>query len=172
MRTRYLLLLSVLIACSPADGGGGTGAEEQDAALATIVVVRHAEKGAGEDPGLTHVGRERATRLRDRLAEAQVTAVYSTATRRTQATAQPTADHHGLPVELYEPNDPQMIQALRATAIGNTVLVVGHSNTVPELVSKLVPRTTVPLIEEDDFGNLYCITLREGRQPRLRQLRY
>ena len=166
-----LLLLLFLAACSPSDGSGAT-AGESTAAVATVIVVRHAEKAAGEDPELTAAGQERATRLRDRLAEARVTAVYSTDTRRTQATARPTADHHGLPVQLYAPDDTEFLKTLRATSSGQTVLVVGHSNTVPALVSRLVPRTPIAPIGEEDFGNLYRITLREGREGRMRQLRY
>ena len=166
-----LLLLLFLAACSPSDGSGAAGGEST-AAVATVVVVRHAEKAAGEDPELTAAGQERAIRLRDRLAEARVTAAYSTDTRRTRATARPTADHHGLPVRLYAPDDNEFVKILRATPSGQTVLVVGHSNTVPALVSRLVPRTTIAPIGEADFGNLYRITLREGREDRVRQLRY
>ena len=170
--TYYLLpFLLLFFGCSDSSGTD-TDPAEDPTTVATIILVRHAEKAAGDDPPLTPAGTARAERLRERLTRQNVTAVYSTDTRRTQATATPTAADHGLEVRSYDAGSSDLATTLREAAPGQTILVVGHSNTIPALLVALVPETSAPTISEDDFGNLYRVTLAPGRAPRLRQLRY
>jgi phosphohistidine phosphatase SixA len=101
-----------------------------------IYIVRHAEKASeGKDPGLTPRGQDRARNIAAILEKAGVTHVFSTATARTQATAQPLAERRHLPVELYDPAAPQALVD-KVRALDGAVVVIGHSNTVPELVRR------------------------------------
>jgi phosphohistidine phosphatase SixA len=108
-----------------------------------VVVVRHAEKAAepARDPGLTDAGVARAAALDSLLADAKVTAILVTPYRRNRETAALVARRHGI--------EPTVIPitggiaayaeavAAEARRVGGTVLVVGHSNTLDEVVAAL-----------------------------------
>lgn len=127
-----------------------------------FVVVRHAEKalGAGDDPPLTASGRARAEAVAQALGDATVVAVYSTAYARTQQTAAPTASMHGLPVTTYDAREPAGAFAarLRAAHDRGTVLVVGHSNTVPAIAAALCG-CDVPPMDETEYDRQLVVTV-------------
>src|SRR5687768_7362031 len=105
----------------------------------TFVVVRHAEKvGDGSrDPPLTVAGIARARGLAAALHDEPVAAIYATPYLRTRQTAAPTATDHRLAVIPYPADQPAAVLAaqLRSRHNTGTVLVVGHSNTVPGIVA-------------------------------------
>ena len=123
----------------------------------TIYLTRHAEKAAtGTDPALTPEGQVRATNIAATLKDAQVKHVYSTSYQRTQQTAQPLATYLGLPVKSYDPSQlAAFAQQLRA--LPENVLVVGHSDTTPELVRQLGGEPG-SAIAETEFDRLYQLT--------------
>jgi broad specificity phosphatase PhoE len=131
-------------------------------ATPTFVLVRHAEKATDDpkDPSLSDIGRARAARLAASFTGVPVVAVYATGYRRTQATAQPTAEAHGLPVRTYDAGVPADAFAaeLRAAHVAGTVLVVGHSNTVPAIASALC-RCAVAPMREDEFDRRITIRI-------------
>jgi broad specificity phosphatase PhoE len=112
----------------------------QDASL-TLIVVRHAEKmsSTDADPPLSAEGLKRAEALALALRDYPVVAVYATPFRRTQTTAAPTALRFGVPVQSYDAKlaTTEFADTLRAQHSSGAVLVVGHSNTVPQIVSVL-----------------------------------
>lgn len=133
---------------------------DADAPDATIYVLRHAEKEAGGDPALNAAGRERAGRLTRQFAGVPLQAVYSTDYRRTRETAAGVAADHDLTVQIYEAGDLRgLVKTLRAR--GETALVVGHSNTVPETV-QLLGGPYEPMMEEQ-YDRLYSVDLRTNR---------
>lgn len=104
------------------------------AAKAPLVLyaVRHAEKADdGRDPELTAEGKARAEALARTLQHVKLDAVYSTDTQRTRSTAARAAAAHGIEIQSYAPGG--LAKALAGA--GGTVLVVGHSNTVPALLA-------------------------------------
>ena len=106
----------------------------------TFIVVRHAEKiDASRDPGLSATGQARAQALAGLLAGEPLAAAYATEFQRTQQTALPSAEAHHLAVTRYPAGSPAIAFAdqLRATHPRASVLVVGHSNTVPAIVAAL-----------------------------------
>jgi broad specificity phosphatase PhoE len=119
-----------------------------------IYLVRHAEKAAlGKDPELTPQGQTRARNIAAILHRAGVTAIFSTPTARTQQTAAPLAQRTGLAVQLYDPLAPlALVEKVRS--LTGAVVVIGHSNTLPELVRLLggAPGTD---IADDEFDRLY-----------------
>ncbi|MBB1061414.1 phosphoglycerate mutase family protein [Marilutibacter spongiae] len=138
-----------------------------------FVVVRHAEKlparsDADTDPALTAAGLVRADRLARSLRDADVVAVYATAYRRTQQTAAPTAAAHGLTVLPYEARVPaaDFARQLRGRHPGGTVLVVGHSNTVPGIVAALCG-CPVPPMSEAEYDHRYYVEFDAGGTPRM-----
>lgn len=127
-----------------------------------FVIVRHAEKlgGTGPDPALSGAGHARAAALARVLADAPLVAVYSTAYARTRQTATPAADAHGLPVTTYDPREPADALARRLLAAhgDGTVLVVGHSNTVPAIASALCG-CDVAAMEETEYDRRVVVTV-------------
>lgn len=145
------------------EGNGG------DATITTFILVRHAEKAADDprDPALTPAGLQRAERLARLLADRPLAAVYATDYRRTRQTAQPAASRHGLDVTVYDAAQPphEFAQGLRRRHRGETVLVVGHSNTIPGIVSQLCECSVDPL-DESEYGDLFEV---RSRFPVLRR---
>lgn len=143
-----LLLVIVFVLAGCATPRSATGAD-----ALTFVVVRHAEKATDdpEDPRLTEAGRQRAQRLAGLLADAPVVAVYATEFRRTRETGQPTADAHRVPVSAYFSRGPAGESATRWRRDHDhgTVLIVGHSNTVPDLVAALSGQVATPMPETE-----------------------
>jgi broad specificity phosphatase PhoE len=170
-------LAAGLFAALLASVTGGATAGGKDAGSATIttttfLLVRHAEKATDDprDPALTPAGLQRAERLARLLADRPLTAVYTTDYRRTRQTAQPTAASHGLDVTIYDAGQPpnEFAQTLRQRHAGETILVVGHSNTVPGILSQLCECMGHPL-EDDDYGDLFEIRSGSVAHPVLRR---
>ena len=135
---------------------------EDDGTETVVYLVRHAEKEPGDDPALTAEGRDRAAALAEILAGEGVDRILSSDTRRTRETAAPLAERLGLDVEIYDPHDlAELVTRLRE-ASGETLLVVGHSNTTPEAV-RLLGGDPVSPMPDDEYDRLYRVELPSGR---------
>ncbi|MGH9322679.1 MAG: SixA phosphatase family protein [Vicinamibacteria bacterium] len=123
-----------------------------------LVLVRHGEKvDESEDPELSDAGRRRARTLARMLKDAGIEAVYSTDFIRTRETARPTAELVGKPVEIYDVGDLAVLaKSLRSRDA--RALVVGHSNTIPDLVRSL-GGDAGPEIASDEYDRLYILNL-------------
>ncbi|MFC3551171.1 SixA phosphatase family protein [Lysobacter cavernae] len=154
---------------------GGCATATPPAPASTFILVRHAEKvGDGsDDPALTEAGRVRADALARRFADAPLSSVYSTGYRRTQQTAAPTALAHELTVVTYAAKQPasEFAGLLRREHAGQQVLVVGHSNTIPDIAAALCA-CRVAAMPETEYDRLITVridatgqaTLEESRQ--------
>lgn len=119
-----------------------------------IYLVRHGEKAAeGKDPDLTAQGRQRAQNIATMLGKANIAHIFSTPTNRTRQTAAPLAQQNGLQVQLYDPRTPQALVS-RVKSLNGAVLVVGHSNTLPELV-KLFGGQPGADVADNEYDRLY-----------------
>lgn len=127
-----------------------------------VYVTRHAEKAPdGKDPSLTAQGQGRARALAVLLGKVGIKNIFSTATQRTQQTAQPLATLAGVPVQAYDAGKPAIVIDKIKSLPGPTLLV-GHSNTVPDLVKMLGGAPGTP-IADDEFDRLYqVITAADG----------
>lgn len=128
-------------------------------------IVRHAEKEAAGpnmmsgDVALTAAGKDRAQKLLELMQGKKLIAVYSTNTIRTRSTAQPTADYFHLPVMIYGPRpDSAFITELRKYKAN--VLIVGHSNTVDEIVNGLMGKNKLKDLDDADYNRLFIVTMR------------
>ncbi|HEX9932509.1 MAG TPA: phosphoglycerate mutase family protein [Allosphingosinicella sp.] len=123
-------------------------------------VMRHLQKAAGSDPGLTEEGQRCAGRLAEELAGSGIRAVYASATRRARETAAPLATRLGIATKDYDPrNTPDLVARLRAES--GSVLVVGHSNTVPDIVERLGGARPADLAE-DRYGEVWRVARAGG----------
>jgi broad specificity phosphatase PhoE len=141
----------------------------------TVIVLRHAEKAtdAGDDPPLSAVGLARAERLAALLAAAPLAAVYASDTRRAQQTAAPLASRHRLPITVRAARDVRgLIDDIGGRHVGRTVVVVGHSNTVPEIVSVLTRGRATVSVGDDRFDRLVIVTVTRFGPPSTTELRY
>jgi len=128
--------------------------------VATVVyLVRHAEKTQdSDDPALRTEGVARAEALAEIMRDAGVTAVHSTDFRRTRDTAAPTAARLGLDMRGYHWDEMDALAAAIRHE-GGRHLVVGHSDTTPELVGLLGGDPGAPIDEPTEYDRLYIVTL-------------
>lgn len=126
--------------------------------VSTYYLIRHAEKQVVDNPNpeLTEKGILRAENWAVIFKDIKFEAVYSTDYLRTIATAQPTAQSQNLEIMLYHPTKIDIKQFLKETE-GKTVLIVGHSNTIPAMVNKLIGEEKYEDMEDENFGNLYIV---------------
>lgn len=127
-----------------------------------VILVRHAEKvDASKDPALSEAGKKRAEKLRDLLAKAGVTHVFTSEFQRTKSTAAPFAAAAKLsPVVVKADDEKGLIAKIKALPDDATVLVVGHSNTLPSLVKQL--GAPEPMIGDDEYGRVFVVVKRGG----------
>lgn len=132
--------------------------EEQK--TSTYYLIRHAEKDRSnpddKDSHLNELGLQRALKWASTLKHVNFDAVYSTNYNRTKETAQPSAELHQKEITIYNPNNIDINNFLKITN-GKTVLVVGHSNTIPALVNKLIGQEKYDQINDLNNSNLYII---------------
>jgi broad specificity phosphatase PhoE len=133
----------------------------------TIYVVRHAEKVAttdttvkmsATDPPLSEAGKVRAIVLREELKNKKITRIYSTNYLRNISTAQPLAEATGIKLEIYNSRDSlnEFIQKLRD--LKENILVVGHSNTVDDIVNRITGETNIPGdLADSQYDNLFIL---------------
>lgn len=138
-----------------------------------IFLVRHAERAAisgqvPSDTGLSVAGRERAEDLARTLKDAKIRAIYTTEYKRTRETAAPIAQSLGIRPEVISGDDFRGLVAKLKTSPGN-VLVVGHSNTLPQIISALGVSSRIK-VTESDYDNLFLVVMAEP--PQLIYLHY
>jgi predicted enzyme related to lactoylglutathione lyase/broad specificity phosphatase PhoE len=128
--------------------------------ITTVYLVRHAEKktNSGKDPALTDQGEFRANFLANMFDKVQIDAVYSTDTIRTRDTAEPTAKSQGREVRIYDARNVDYAGFLENNH-GTTVLVVGHSNTIPGFVNGLLGKQKYTELDESEYDNLFVVDI-------------
>ncbi len=150
------------------------------ATTTTIVLIRHAEKqvGAISDAPLAPEGEIRAARLARMFGDAaefgRVQKIYVTDTRRTQQTAAGVAQRLGLEPDVVAARTSASDLAKRVLEEnhGGRALVVGHSNTVPDIVAALSGRDDVPPIGDEEFDTLYVVTVPTIGRASVLRLKY
>jgi broad specificity phosphatase PhoE len=144
-------------------------------------VVRHAEKEiAGSnatmmttDPPLSEAGKVRAIVLRDELKNKHITRIFSTNTIRTISTANPLSEQSGVPVTIYNTKDSldYFIDGIKNSPRGN-ILIVGHSNTVDDVVNKLCNESKIASdLPDGEYDNLFIVKLK-GKKAKLIRKKY
>jgi broad specificity phosphatase PhoE len=141
----------------------------------TIIVLRHAEKeSTGTDPNLNSDGILRADELKRILANVPVKAIYSTPFNRTRQTVQPLAAEKGITTEEYATSKSysQLVKDISLANKGRVVVLVGHSNTVPDILKELSNNSFTITMSEDQYDNLFIVNLHENLSPKVTALKY
>jgi broad specificity phosphatase PhoE len=135
----------------------------------TVFMIRHAEKADdSKDTELSEAGRARAEALANTLRDSKISVIYTTEFKRTQQTAAPLAKALGLTVTILPSEDhAPLVAKLRASTANS--LVVGHGNTIPDVIKALGISEPVN-ISESDYDNLFVVLL--GEKPYLIRLHY
>jgi broad specificity phosphatase PhoE len=162
---RSIWVVAALLICAPA-----LQAQTQPT---TVILVRHAEKEAqpADNPPLSEQGRKRVASLIEVLRHAGITGIYSTPYARTQETARGIAQALGLSViETPIPNRSVPAYgdsvAARVRRDGGVILVVGHSNTLGAVIKSL-GGPPIGEIPDTDYGNLFVLTVQDGKPVRM-----
>ncbi len=180
-----LLSLFILFSIAAASINANAPSTKNDFKATTVFLVRHAEKAAEprEDPPLLESGNSRAQELARMLEPVGIKAIYTSQFLRTKQTAEPLAKHLGiaattLPIKM-NPAKPKEISEQSYKDIvdkifehpGDAALVVGHSNTVPEVI-KMLGGDLAPVIDEKDFDDLFIVTVYEKGKAKVAHLKY
>jgi len=158
-RTSFLAcLLSVILpGCATTSSGPRPAGPAADPVV--VYLVRHAERAddGTSDPPISQAGEMRAQELARLLEDAGIDHVHSTDLKRTRQTGAPLVAATGLPVQVYNPRDlPGFAAILKGTP--GRHLVLGHSNTTPEMVAALGGRPGEP-IDESEYDRLYVVVI-------------
>lgn len=156
MRSQVLLLL-ILAGCIGCSNATVPGSDY------SIYLVRHAEKqaDAGKDPELTAAGEHRAEQLANWFEDKNISDVWSSDYQRSRNTAKPLLSKTGLELSLYDPRDlPALAGKLQDN--GTNAVVVGHSNTTPQL-AELLCDCVVAEMDEMEYDLLFVVSVNKGK---------
>ena len=133
-----------------------------DPVVSTFYFIRHAEKDRSNpenvDPELNQRGLGRAMHWAEILNAVSLDAIYTTDYDRTSMTAAPSAVKQDITVQYYSPGEVDIAQ-FKSDNLGKNVLVVGHSNTTPDFVNKMIGVEKYPSMDDYDNGSLFIVQL-------------
>ena len=148
-------------------------------ATTTVIFVSHAEKALApaDNPGLSEAGKVRAAELARQLVVADVVAgvdaIYSTSYRHAEETALPAANALNIPIRHYDAsNVTSIMDDIVKAHKGKIVLVVGHNNTVPEMIGNMGASKNVPEIHDSEYDNIYVVSIPWFGKTKTLRLRY
>lgn len=153
--------------------------------VTTVFLIRHAERAEEprQDPPLTEKGTARSQELARLLSAAGIKAIYTSQFARTKLTAEPLAKQSGIaPTALslkLNPSNPRQIaeESTKETVDkilshgGGSVLVVGHSNSIPDVI-KMLGADVTPAIDEKTFDDLFVVTVYAKGKAKVTHLKY
>lgn len=133
----------------------------------TYYLIRHAEKDRTDkterNPNLNKNGQERARKWASYFDNIDLEAVYSTKYNRTMQTAKPSADSKSLEIQNYDPG--KMYDSFfQKETKGKKVLIVGHSNTTPVFVNKILGEKKYENMNDNDNASLYIVTITSNKK--------
>ena len=160
-------------------------AQQATSPVTTVFLIRHAERAdePRQDPPLTEKGVARSEALARLLSNAGIKAIYTSQFARTKLTAEPLAKQLGVtatPLSLkISPSNPRAIadESTKETVdkilshAGGSVLVVGHSNSIPDVI-KMLGADVTPTIDEKQFDNLFIVTVYAKGKAKVTHLKY
>jgi phosphohistidine phosphatase SixA len=151
----------------------------------TVFLVRHAERAdePRQDPPLVEKGVARSQELARLLSNSGIKAIYTSQFQRTKLTAEPIAKQLGVTVTSMtlksNPANPRQVAEESTAEVTNKILanpgqnalVVGHSNSIPDVI-KMLGGDMVPTIDEKTFNDLFIVTVFAKNKARVVHLKY
>ncbi|MEE9363361.1 MAG: phosphoglycerate mutase family protein [Cellulophaga sp.] len=136
--------------------------DSNEKTVSTFYFIRHAEKDRSfsdnKDPELTQEGLGRAMRWAEVFDYIPLDAIYTTDRERTSMTAAPTSIKKDITVQFYEFNEVNMEQ-FKNDYLGQNVLIVGHSNTTPDFVNKMIGEEKYDGLDDYDNSTLFIVQI-------------
>jgi broad specificity phosphatase PhoE len=152
--------------------------------VTTVYLVRHAERAAEpqQDPPLPEQGVARSQALARLLSTAGIKAILTSQATRTKLTAEPLATKLGItptaltlkvsstnPRQITEESTKETVDKILSA--GGNVLVVGHSNSIPDVI-KMLGGDVTPTIDEKKFDDLFIVTVYAKGKAKVAHLKY
>ena len=130
--------------------------------VSTIILIRHAEKAEAhsKDPSLSAIGLQRAEALVQLFKDTPIALFYTTPYKRTAETITPIAKANGKEVLTYNPSDKKSIAEMIYAGKGKKMMIVGHSNTIPQMVNTLIGKNQFATLDENDYGKLFIVVFK------------
>ena len=156
MHVRILLILLLILVLAVSIDSASATQPDSDFKL---YLVRHAEKQESDDsdPGLTVAGNYRSEQLANWLHDKDIKRIWSSDYKRTRDTAVPFLSEQGLELALYDPRDlPELAKKLLENK--ESALVVGHSNTTPDL-TRLLCQCVINNMDESEYDLLFIVSV-------------
>jgi 2,3-bisphosphoglycerate-dependent phosphoglycerate mutase len=137
----------------------------------TYILIRHAEKDTTQkgstamqaNPPLSAEGELRAKRLPNMLKAYKLDSIYSTNYTRTKATVAHIAAKHKLEPNIYDAKKLEAFASQLLALQNKTVLIVGHSNTTPQLVNFLIKENKYKALDESVYSKVFIVTVKDGK---------
>jgi len=132
------------------------------AAPTTVIIIRHAEKDTGANPSITQAGLQRAEQIPSKFKQLKPDEIYSSPYLRCIQTATPWAKQAGVEVKKYDPKNLFELSDYIKKSAGKTIVVVGHSNTNPQLVNLLIGDDSYNSLPDTDYETMYQVTIKNN----------
>jgi len=165
---KYLLIFFAVL-------GFHTTTAQQEPGVTKIFIVRHAEKESGKDPVLTAAGNTRAGDLMRALQNEGVQKIYVSQFKRTQNTADSMRILLNINTVQYMADtacDNLVNTIMENGDFGKTILIIAHSNTIPQIIRKFgvtdYPYGDIP---DNEFDDLFVITYKKEK-AKLKKMKY
>ncbi len=133
-----------------------------EVSVSTFYFIRHAEKDRTDldnvDPELTQKGLGRAMHWAEILKDIELDAIYSTDYLRTSMTAAATSVKKDINVQYYDPRAMD-VEQFKIDNLNKSVLVVGHSNTTPDFVNKMIGEEKYASLDDTNNGTLFIVQM-------------
>jgi len=141
--------------------------------VTTVILIRHGERNAptptNPDPHLNAAGKARAKKLIHVVGQSGIKAIYRSHFVRAKETAQPLAIHLGL--SAIEMDEALQVNDILSNHAGQAVLVIGHSDTVPDIINRL-GAGSLPVIDDGEFDNLFVVKVLSQGHASVTRLKY
>jgi len=143
----------------------------------TIILVRHVEKDTAptadkRDPELSDTGKERAKKLVTATKRYKFDEIYSTDFKRTRGTAEPTATKRKKTIQTYDASKPQELVDKIMASKNDKFLVIGHSNTVPQLANLIGKRMVFRDLLDTEYSVIWIVKMKNGVVEKIEILSY
>ena len=133
----------------------------------TVWVIRHAEKLTHDpkdtNPDLNEKGLQRAEDLRQYFSKKKIEKIFSTPFLRTKNTAEPLAKMLNIKIEIYEAKVDSVLRNKIKALPNKSILIVGHSNTVLEIVKIFGAKPPVQTLKDDDYDFLFEVKIKRDK---------